>query len=185
MKFSFQELKNLALKNKKYKDWYSRARFSLFRLAKAKRISYDKLAGVVAITSQNIHLEFNQVLVLEWISNGANYEAASKVRHYKAVQRNLQNFLKTGEIRGPKVSEFYKVLSHDDNAVVLDTHMKLPFKVKDWTVSNRLRAHRAINVLAKELNWTPAQVQAAIWCGVYKHKNPNKPIANYKFELFI
>lgn len=182
MNCSLIRLKTLTKENISHRFWYVSARKSIKNLSKQYNIPYNKLCGVVAILSQNIRLEFNQELVLDWIKNGANIKAVNKIRHYNTVKNNLKHYLKYNEIRGPKISAFYEVLVGNNNAIVLDTHMASAFFInKQWNNTKRKKATKVITKIAKEFNWKPAHVQAAIWCGIYRDKFPNKPIANYSF----
>lgn len=175
-------IKNLALENWKYKNWYNIARRNIKKLSQQHNIPFKTLVGVVAITSQNINLKFNSQLVYDWILNGANIEAVDKIRHLNVVKQNLKYFLETKKVKGPKINAFYNALIGEKDAIVLDTHMASAFKVsKFWTVNLRLKAEKIIQKLSKELQWKNCETQAAIWCGIYRQKNPNKPIANYSF----
>jgi hypothetical protein len=180
----YTELKELALRSKSDRFWYAKARNSIKDLAKRSSVSFKTLAGVVAITSQNIRLSHNEKLVLSWLQDGANIEAAKKVKHFGVVKENLVDFLLTGKVKGPKISAFYKALVGDSNSVVLDTHMAkvlLPKRKSKWAKSDIEKAELKINKLAKELKWKPSQVQAAIWCSIYKESSGVQIAANYSF----
>ena len=176
-----KKLERLALESKNDRFWYTRASENIKRLSKLHGIPYKTLAGVVAITSQNVKLEQNMKLVYNWIKDGANEEACDGVKHYTIVKNNLKNFLKTGEVRGPKVGEFYKALIGDKSAIVLDTHMGRVFNVDGWSKTSRMSAKKQIRALSKRLNWKPCQVQAAIWCSTYKRSTGFPKAAEYSF----
>jgi hypothetical protein len=182
---AYTELKNLALKSKSDRFWYSKARQSIKSLAARENIPFKTLAGVVAITSQNIRLSHNEQIVLDWIQNGANVEAAHKVKHFGVVKRNLAEFLQNGSVKGPKISAFYKALTGDTSAIVLDTHMAKVFlpkaKSEKWTKTQILKAESKILRLSKELGWKPCHVQAAIWCSIYKEASNSPYAVNYSF----
>jgi hypothetical protein len=182
---SYTDLTNLALKSKSDRFWYSKARESIKALAKREGIPFKTLAGVVAITSQNIRLHHNESIVLDWIKNGANVDAANKVKHFGVVKRNLAEFLQNGTVRGPKISAFYRALLGDTSAIVLDTHMAKVFLPKSkgdaWTKGQMQKAESKILKISNQLGWKPCHVQAAIWCSIYKEASNSPHAVNYSF----
>lgn len=180
---TYTDLKKLAIQSKNDRFWYSKARCNIRELSKRTSIPFKTLAGVVAITSQNIKLSHNQTIVLDWINNGANIEASKKIKHFGIVKLAVERFLETGEVRGPKIKAFYDALTGDVNSVVLDTHMAKIFipKKQKWAKKDIEAANRKIKNVAKELGWKPYQVQAAIWCSIYKKEYNTQNAANYCF----
>lgn len=177
-----KKILELAIQSKKDRFWYTKARKNLKFLAKQYNIPYKTIAGITAITSQNIRLEHNMKIVLDWIKNGANIEACEKIKHYSIVKNNAKMFLQTGQINGPKISQFYEALIGNNDAIVLDTHMASAFNVKNkWSKTKMNLAKKDIQKISKHLNWKPCQVQAAIWCSIYKQKSNKTQAANYSF----
>lgn len=183
----YKEIKQLAIDNKKNRFWYKHARKEIKWLANLYNIDVNVLYAVTALTSQNIRLSFNEKLVLEWIQNGANIEAIDKIRHIKVVKQNLKYYFEHKIVKGPKISQFYQALTGNDDAIVLDTHMATAFGHSlRWSTAKRKRAESVIKRISKELGWKNTETQAAIWCGIYKQKNPNvSKIANFQFSKII
>lgn len=86
----------------------------------------------------------------------------------RGVRTSLINFLIDGKIRGLKTRPFAAALAGDEEAIVLDTWMAKIFGVDQKVFGTKrgvaeYSAH--IRELARMTGLTPAQTQAALWCG--------------------
>lgn len=76
----------------------------------------------------------------------------------------IENWVKTGTIRGPKISAFAAAILGDPDAVPVDRWM---YRVGKQPVTRRGRLWivEGVTTLARYYGISPAEAQAAIWCG--------------------
>jgi len=86
---------------------------------------------------------------------------------------------------GPKVQAFSKALKGDLSQVVVDTWMLRAFDVPNATPLRIQTITEFITKKAKRFGMRPAEVQAAIWCGI-KLSQKRKQLNNIEpFESFL
>jgi hypothetical protein len=98
----------------------------------------------------------------------------------------MSHYEETGEIRGPKTSAFAEALKGDEEAMVLDVWMARCLQVDHRAVANkgtREEAYRRIVKAARELEWSPAETQAACWAMTMKQAGRNVPQLSLSSEL--
>ena len=92
----------------------------------------------------------------------------------RGIQAALEHYELTGEIRGPKTGAFARALTGSPDAVVIDVWMyrALGYNWRSMTPTRYAMACDAVRALASTLRYpdgttlTPAETQAAVWCGV-------------------
>jgi hypothetical protein len=66
-------------------------------------------------------------------------------------------------LNGMKTNAFARNISGDLNAVTIDAWMLRPFGLKEANKTNYRTLADAIRTVAREVNMTPADLQALIW----------------------
>lgn len=142
--------------------WYARAGRTIRSYARRHKVEASYVCGVLAVTSPRVHVGRNVRLTKAWI------EHSSVEGMMRGVRTSLVNYLIDGRIRGLKTGPFAAALSGDEDAVVLDTWMAKCFGVdqKIFGTKKGIAEYSAhIRELARLTGLTPAQCQAALWCG--------------------
>lgn len=147
-----------------HRHWYDHAWERIE--AKAYELGCDPsdLAAVLAITSPRVQVARNWRIAVHYFEHG---ELPSGV--LGRVRRNVEQWAATGKITGPKVKAYYRALTGDPNAVVLDTWMAKLFGVDQRALPTKQVREpiiKRINAAADKLGWEPREVQAALWAWV-------------------
>jgi len=97
---------------------------------------------------------------------------------------SLEHYESTGEIRGPKTSQFALALQGVPNAVVLDTWMATALQCNIYfrPPKVRLEAERRVRLAARRLGWPAREFQAAVWCATVKRAGRNVPAMKEKLS---
>jgi hypothetical protein len=123
----------------------------------------DVIRRIIAITSQRQGVKGNVTAALH------AYEQFKKDQPFKSylsgVVKNLERFRYGLPPSGQKISEFEKVMAGEaEDAVAVDRHIaRLLFNIERPSPQQTKIAQRAITDASKELAWSPAQTQAALW----------------------
>lgn len=145
---------------------------------------YRTLCDLVALTSPRCSVTHN--LRLAWGEFTRRDRPADMTRSTRAA---LEHYYRTGEIRGPKTSRFARVLRGDENVVVVDTWIARAIGVKDKnarTKASQSLAERVVSCVQDRLHWstgvrwTPAETQAAIWCGCIRTFYKNGKVRKFR-----
>jgi hypothetical protein len=142
--------------------WYARAGRRVRAYARRHKVSTEYVCGVLSVTSPRVQVTRNVRLARAFIETG-------KVDGMmKGTFTALVNFVVHNRIRGLKTGPFAKALEGDEEAVVLDTWMAKCFGVDQKLFGTKKGVRQYTEVmreLARMCGLTPAQTQAALWCG--------------------
>lgn len=158
------KLLELAVRGEDGRDWYTTTLNNIDRVCQQKGWDTNKFIAVLAVTSPQVTVLQNMTTTLRFMEWGTSPKGVPSVlTSFKRLEE--ANFL-IAAIKGPKTSRFAKALQGDHDQVVLDVHMAYALKVPPTKVRNKgvqEEAEKRIGWVAKQLGWTPAQAQAAIW----------------------
>lgn len=155
----FAALEAMAKENVSWRDWYSTFQSELDRLFGPDAELFQRL---LAVTSQNTSVNGNVTLALKsyvQFKNGQNFTG-----YLPAVSMNLEAVRNEEQVGGRKIGNFSRATAGEQTAITVDRHIaQLFFGVTIPTRAQYEKAEQIIRELAKKLDWTPAQVQAALW----------------------
>lgn len=156
-------LVQLAEQGQDGRDWYARAHQSILQVAERLRTAPRHVASVLAVTSPRVAISRNMRVALALLQGR---EPPGLMKSHRSA---LVRLAFTGEISGPKTAAFRDALLADPTAVVVDVWvaraLELPDGVSLKGAAYRKQADR-IRQAAAELEWAPAETQAAVWTGV-------------------
>ena len=129
-------------------------------------IEADLFCGLLAATSAHTKLDANYSLACK---------AYRQIKHTGTIQRegyigvhydSILAYLDSGRIRGRKCQNFYQALCLDSQAIAVDIWICRWFgtKRKQPTQAEYNTIEQYITLEAKQVNLTPAEYQAKIWC---------------------
>lgn len=160
-------LEEYARAGKDGKHWYTDAWRTIGDLTPCGWTPKD-FAAIVAITSPRVHVKKNISLALEFAELGRISSG-----HLPTVATALAKHVQTGDVAGPKVSAFYRALTGDHNAVVLDVWMARAFGMEQTDkafrrVGTQEWMTQCVTRTAGFLGYTPRQTQACVWYGAMR-----------------
>lgn len=168
-----RKLIDYAERGKEGRHWYDNARHAIRAWCKQHTRDFDTYCAVLAITSPRVQVTKNVRITEQYMQADPLWSKGMLKERVKAVLRWEED----GVVRGPKVNAFYLALTGDQEAVVLDTWMARACEIKDkFNKTERLDMETRVRSVALWYDWTPAQTQAAIWCGYQMHigRNPTE-----------
>ena len=178
---SVATLKTLAVLGAGHRHWYTAGLPALHAAADVLGVSVDVLADVVALTSPRVQVRRNMVLAVRYLQDREHWrtrdtpELARELGVIRSTAAALRHWEATGRIRGPKTRAFARALQGDPTALVLDVWMARALGVAQAKVNQKLPAAKAaqrVGKVARDLGWTVAETQAAIWAGtIPTHRN--------------
>ena len=169
---STTSLRRLALASAGGRHWYTDGVPAMKVAARQLGVSPRNLAEVVAITSprvqvaRNIRLAVSYIRQREELRGLESKHLASELRCLPSVATSLLHWEKSGEVRGQKTEPFSRAILGDGTALVLDTHMAKVLKVPQsqlLNVANHAKIAKRFDKVSRELGWSVAEVQAAVW----------------------
>lgn len=169
-KRSEESLANLAKDSEYFKNWYSDFKGFLVGFLD-KHPDYAPLVSeflnaTSAATSVEVNVPRAVAALKEYISTGS-FDSFKLMAHKK----NLERAVKGEELKGPKISQYSSAIFGDENAIPVDRHIaQLLFNVDSPSLKQIEAAKRRIIGISERLNWTPRQVQAALWAANQKRK---------------
>lgn len=139
----------------------------------------------LAATSPNSSVKGNVTLALKALEQ---WRDGREFRGFMGVvETMLRKVVKGEQFGGRKVQKFADALKGDLNAVVVDRWMLRAYGIEKDIVTNaryrEIEAH--IKQVAKREKLYPAQVQAAIWCGIKLDSDRKKSNDTRKIEDFL
>jgi hypothetical protein len=165
-------LKSRAEQFQAYRDWYGKAEHRIADLSTELEQPYERVAAVLAITSPRVHVKRNWTLATDYLS-GRNM-----LNRLPNVSASLDIYEETGYIGGQKVRAFYRALTGDPDAVVLDVWMAKLFDVDPMKLRNKSVYEPLTTKVvgtARRMGWEPRQVQAALWAYTMTQSGHNVP----------
>lgn len=134
--------------------------------------------GLLAGTSPRQTVEKNLLMTIKifnkWRKAGKPLDEKSlnklaKLSDLRARALNCKRAFRGEALQGIKVSNFYKNLIGDKQAVTLDTWMIIfaDLKIAGFEKFNYFAYTAKIRETAKALNWEPCEVQETVWSYIY------------------
>lgn len=152
--------------------WYRRARASVESYLASEafgplyRPTLSVACDVLAITSPRVRVARNVELTRAYLEGPGEGVYPSGL--LPATRAALAHWEATGEVRGPKTEAFARALVGDPDALVLDTHVFQAYGHPPGRIPRaevRRSIERSLRCLARRRGLTPAEGQAALWCG--------------------
>ncbi len=169
---SIEGLIKLAHEGEEYREWYQIAEQEIRIACLHYRWCPWRMADILALTSPRTSVTRNWRVTQMYMKG----EPLPKdvIRSTRAA---IEHYEQTGEIRGPKTSQFARALQGVPNAVVLDTWMAMALQcnIMFRPASVRVEAERRIRLAARRLGWPAREFQAAVWCATVKRAGRNVP----------
>ena len=145
--------------------WYKNARAVIRTLANRYEVSEACAAGIMAATSPRVHWKRNIALTELFLAGkyrrGCFKDNARKARRIVAGERPLS------VLRGDKVRAFYRALTGDSSAAVVDVWM---LRAANWLKTVTERVYRtianAIKTAADSVGVPVAEFQAVVWTAI-------------------
>lgn len=174
---SVEGLIKLALEGEQWREWYQLAEQEI----RITCLHYGwcplKFIDVLAVTSPMTQVTRNwqvTTMVMMGLPLPGDMMRSTCVA--------LAHYQETGEIRGPKTSQFARALKGVSSAVVLDTWMSVALvcdkQFRPAVV--RVEAERRVRLAARRLGWPAREFQAAVWCATVKRTGRNVPVLKEK-----
>lgn len=161
---SLERLLDLVKKGNFGGEWYEPSRRELVQ--KFGEADADMVLRFIAATSPRTEVRDNinraMTAFVEW-KLGMPFS-----NELKAHRDNLYRAIRNEALSGPKVEPFYRAMTGDPNAIVIDTWMMKAFGFRGDTPNlTQIRImDRDIQQIAKRRGLTPAQAQERIWKGI-------------------
>ncbi|MCK9382932.1 MAG: hypothetical protein M0P95_17955 [Sulfuritalea sp.] len=149
---------------REYRWWYADAQHAIAVVCQRKKWDQRVFAEVMALTSPRVQVGRNWSMTYHYMQTGKHLPGTMRT-----IKAAVEHWEETGEIRGRKTEAFARALKGDETALVLDVWMAVALGVDPVKVTrpdNMLSATRRVVRIADVLDWTVAQTQAAIWCGI-------------------
>jgi len=171
-------LTKMALLGAHGRHWYTNGVPTVHLVAAKLDVTPKVFADILAIMSPQVqvkrniklaalYLKFRNVFVPMFRRGAITTNGiARRMKCLTGVVVSLMHWEDTGEIRGSKTRRFSAAVQGVGSALVLDTWMAKVLGVpqsKLFLVNNWKKAHSRFVKVARQLDWTVAEVQAAIW----------------------
>ena len=138
--------------------WYRSARCHAHGIAIMRDIPFESACAVISAFSPRVQWNRNMTLAWDWC-------LGREVRCLGNSKRAAERASRDGicALKGLKTNAFARNISGDMEAVTIDAWMLRPFGLKSASVGNYRTLANAIRTVAREVNMTPADLQALIW----------------------
>ena len=161
-----------------YAGWYERDREFLQRTFRG---DWKLVAALLAATSPQVPMLTSWNWTLKIYRDFATGREVQIDKFRKCHSKNIQRALAGQELQGRKVSNFYRALIGDGNAVVLDLWMLRLFKFYQNNVHHPQggsydKLADKFRIVARSHGYAPAEFQAALWI-VYRQKHGFNPVS--------
>lgn len=181
-----RKIHNYFLKGLYGRRWYYNTRV---HTEKIFGLDTDLFIDLLAATSPNTNVKANVSKALTAYRQFKNNE---KFSGQLPICLNMLDIVRsnyfTGQSKpfgGPKVQAFAKALKGDFSQVVVDTWMLRAFDIPNATPLQVRKITCFIKKKAVRFEMTPAEVQAAIWCGVKLSSQRKQDHNTEPFETFL
>jgi hypothetical protein len=161
-------LTNAAMTQESWRDWYEEHQETLNEFFAEDAELFQK---ILAITSQAASVKANVGLALKAyaeLKQGIDFDARNrgeeKPGYLPAVIGNLNALRDETKVNGQKIGAYMAANEGDTESVVVDRHIaRMLFGVDTPSKAQFAKATKILTAIAKDLGWTPRQVQAALW----------------------
>lgn len=179
---SIKTLARLAVQGQHGMNWYEECDLALRTMCVKEGWPIIHTAAILGITSPRVQVQRNarytKQYMAQWMLSPEVTTHAKLSGLLPMVRAGLEKYERFGIISGPKTSAFAGACMGDLSQVVLDVWMARALKLPDQKLFDRkpvrAKADKRIRAVAKQLNWAPAQVQAAVWTAVYEQHHVSK-----------
>ena len=139
-------------------EWYASAKCHATNLCKIRNWTVEQAASIIAAFSPRVQWKRNMELAYA-------YADGREVRCLTNSIRNAQHATGYGfdALRGLKTNSFARNIAGEMDAVTIDVWMLRPFGLKAANKTNYRTLADAIRTVGREVNMTPADLQALIW----------------------
>lgn len=168
---SISTLQTLAIEGQSGRRWYRDAIRPVGLAALALGVSPEVLCDVLAITSPRVIVYHNVRIAKHYCRTGSLPSGV-----IPGTIAAMTHWKETGEIRCPKTAPFARALMGDQSAIVLDVWMSRALGIAQNALgrqATQAQAEKRVRKVADNLNWTPAETQAAIWAAVVRRAGRN------------
>lgn len=158
------------------KDWYTTAHQDIIVACRHLEqrlvmVHPSYLAGLLAACSPRVSVKRSCKWALQLAEDRDDWPHDMPV----SVRTHVLKFLELGLVSGPKTGPFHRNLLGDPNCVTIDSHM---YKAAGLSARGR-KVDRdlcisAVRGVARH-RCTPAEAQAAIWCGWFREGLGREP----------
>lgn len=140
------------------KTWYASAKCHAHAISFTMNIPLENAASVISAFSPRV--QWNRNMALAW-----QFATGQTVRCLTISKRNAEKATSMGfaALNGQKTNAFARNIAGDLDAVTIDAWMLRPFGLKEANKTNYRTLADAIRTVAREVNMTPADLQALIW----------------------
>lgn len=142
------------------KDWYTVAHQDILVASRQVNRHPSYLAGLLAAFSPRVSVRRSCVWALHHAYHGMFMDDVPT-----SVRIHVRKFVELGLVSGPKTGPFHRALLGARDAIVIDTHM---FAAAGFSrrgnKQQMFECQDAVRTVAKH-RCSPAEAQAAIWCG--------------------
>lgn len=142
------------------KDWYIRTKEDIMIASRHLKCRPEYLAGLLAAFSPRVSVNRSVKWALHYVRTGEFlYDVP------KPIRVHVRKFIETGLVTGPKTGPFHRALLGDPQAVVIDSHM---LAAAGHDRNGTKETMEDCDALVRKVAYrrcSPAEAQAAIWCG--------------------
>lgn len=158
------------------KDWYTQAHHDILVACrhleqKGHPTHPSYLGGLLAACSPRVSVKRSCKWAL-WLAMDPNtFPDDMPV----SVRTHVQKFITLGLVTGPKTGPFHRNLLGDPYCITIDSHMLAAAGLpKTGTKASMAQCQDMVRDVAKH-RCTPAEAQAAIWCGWFRASLRREP----------
>jgi hypothetical protein len=140
------------------KTWYASAKCHAYAISFAMSIPMENAASIISAFSPRV--KWTRNMALAW-----QYATGQDVKCLGNSIRAAERAKGCGfsALKGLKTNAFARNIAGDLDAVTIDAWMLRPFGLKAVNKTNYRTLSNAIRTVAREVNMTPADLQALIW----------------------
>ncbi len=180
VKMTRQALTEAALNQSEWKDWYEEHQETLDEFFGDHAQQFQ---DILSVTSQAASVKANVGLALK--AFGQWHRGEDFTGFLPAVIQNLNRLRDKAQIQGQKISAYKKNNDGTVDEAVIDRHIaRLVFGVDSPSKAQFDKAQKILSEVAKNVGWTPRQVQAALWAhSIYKSGKTPESYGNYLKKL--
>ena len=147
------------------RDWYRKARLTAWDLAHTTSNTLRTSAGVIAALSPRLTWKYNIIAARKVLSKASSVPGVFRASLAKA-RAIVGGQSPESVLSGPKVLAFYRALTGDESAAVVDVWVARAAKVKSVNPRSYKTIAQALELAAQQAGIPTAQFQASVWCAI-------------------